>query len=62
MAGYVLYFLSRKKELISRSVVARRSARSIFFFALQTRRAFRTFRSTVGVRLRLENYKNPLES
>ena len=62
MAGYVLYFLSTKKELISRCVVARRSARSIFFFALQTNSAFHTFRSTVGVRLRLENYKNPLES
>ena len=62
MAGYVYTIsLSRKKELISRCVVARRSARSIFFFALQTR-AFHTFRSTVGVRLRLENYKNPLES
>ena len=62
MAGYVYTIsLSREKELISRCVVARRSARSIFFFALQAR-AFRTFRSTVGVRLRLENYKNPLES
>ena len=43
MAGYVLYFLSTKKELISRCVVARRSARSIFFFALQTRAKFVRF-------------------
>lgn len=41
--GTCLYFLSTKKELISRCVVARRSARSIFFFALQTRAKFVRF-------------------
>ena len=59
--GTFIFSLDKERVDLSMCCVARRSARSIFFFALQAR-AFRTFRSTVGVRLRLENYKNPLES
>ena len=61
MAGYVLYFLSRKKELISRCVVARRSARSIFFFALQTR-AFRFVSFDGRGEIEIGKLQKPLES
>ena len=62
MAGYVFIF-SFDKERVDLSMCCCEKICAIdLLLCFANARKVRTFRSTVGVRLRLENYKNPLES